>query len=110
MDVKRRVIDWQKTGLKLKLLRCDNLNLRRYVCRQLSLGLKMRHICKAENCENCIFEVDNQISQAELAEVMNVSDSIITNWENGRTPPELEDLLFYADICKIDLFDIIVFK
>lgn len=109
MDIKRKVIDWKQTGINLKLLRCDNLELRKYVCRHLSLSLTKGHICKAVNCDNCT-DMDTQISQSELAVVMNVSDYMIANWETNRTVPTLEDLLMYCDICQLDLLDIIVFQ
>ncbi|MBO5866924.1 MAG: helix-turn-helix transcriptional regulator [Clostridia bacterium] len=108
--IQKRLINWEKTGKMLRLLRCDNINLRRNVCKELSMQLKKGHICKATNCDNCILELDNQISQAELAEVMGVSDSVITNWENGRSIPTLEDLLLYADLCKMDLQQILIFE
>lgn len=105
--INRRNIDWQATGLQLKLLRCDNINLRRTVCCELSANLAKGHICKILDCEHCT-NMDNQISQAELAIVMNVSDSMVANWETNRTIPTLEDLLMYCDLCKVSLEDIIV--
>lgn len=54
--------------------------------------------------------MDNQISQAELAIVMNVSDSMVANWETNRTIPTLEDLLMYCDLCDMSLENIIVYS
>ena len=106
--IERAVIDWEKTGKRLKLLRNDNLNLRRYCCRQLGSG-KRYDGCDNANCDTCIFEMDTNISQAELAKVFSVSESMVVNWENNKSKPSLEDLIFYSRICGIDLFDIIVF-
>ena len=105
--IKRRTVDWKKTGRNLKLLRNDNLSLRRYVCRTL----RMRSgECDGQDCQACRFEMDASISQAELATVMNVSENMLLNWENARSKPSLEDLLFYADICGLTLFDVVVFE
>lgn len=106
--VKRKLIDWEKTGKNLKLLRNDNLNLRRYVCRELNARNKELG-CKGADCAICKFEMDNSISQAELAQVFHVTESRIVNWENSKSKPALEDLIFYSQICGIGLFDVIVF-
>ncbi len=104
MVAKRKVIDWKKTGYKLENLRKENIHLRRVAC-------KAKGECKKyEDCEKCIFEVDRGISREELAKVFNVSESVIFNWENGRTPIGVEDLLFYAEVARVDILDIIVFE
>lgn len=105
-DIKRRYIDWTKTAKNLKLLRRDNLNLRRCVCRQLNFD---KGECDGD-CAGCKFDMDQSISQSELARVFNVSESMIVNWENCKSRPQLDDLLFYSEICKIDLYDVIVFE
>ena len=62
-EIKLRQIDWEKTGYKLKLLRNDNLNLRRYVCWWLSKNqFDDRHLCYDYKCEDCLFEMDQNIS------------------------------------------------
>ena len=103
--IQRKFIDWGKTGRRLARLRETNINLRRYVCSNL------RH--KAGNCSGecltCEFDMDNHISRKELATIFGVSESVIFNWENARTEVSLEDMLFYAQISKIDLIDLIVF-
>lgn len=53
-QIKRLVVDWPKTAKNLKLLRQDNLNLRRYVCIQLYYG---KRDC-VEDCANCKFDMD----------------------------------------------------
>ena len=104
-EIKREFIDWKKTGQNLKLLRNDNLNLRRYVCFVLK-GAKQE--CDL-NCYECKFDMDPSISQKELSQVFNVSESMVANWESCRSIPSLEDLIFYSKICKLDLMDVIVF-
>lgn len=104
-EIKRRYIDWHKTGRILRDLRNDNLNLRRYVCYVLK---SHEGNCSGE-CESCKYEMDNSISRAELAQVFNVSDSIICNWESGKTPVGLDDLLFYCEITGLKINDIIDF-
>lgn len=105
--IRRKIIDWEKTAKNLKLLRCDNLNIRRYVCRQLKVK---RGLCVGENCDVCKFEMDNSISQGELAEVFNVSESMVVNWENFKSRPSLDDILFYSQISGLPLDEIVVFE
>lgn len=104
-QIKRKYIDWTKTAKNLKLLRQDNINLRRYVCSRLYYG---KRDCVAD-CADCKFAMDHSISQAELAKVFNVSESMVVNWENNKSRPQLDDLIFYSQICQIDLYDVIVF-
>ncbi len=104
-EIRRQFVDWGRTAKNLKLLRQDNINLRRYVCSRLYYG---KRDC-AENCADCKFDMDHSISQAELAKVFNVSESMVVNWENSKSRPQLDDLIFYSKICGIDLYDVIVF-
>lgn len=101
----RRIIDWEKTGKTLELLRNDNIDLRRYVCRHLKHD---NGDCRAD-CDKCIYEMDNHISRRELSEVFGTEESIVYNWERNRTPVPLEDMLFYAHISRKDLLDLLVF-
>lgn len=106
--IQKRRINWQMTGRNLYLLRDDNINLRRFVCRSLNFDSEKCTGCG--DCENCKpAEMDNRISRQELAKVFCVSDSVVCNWESGRTPIGLEDLFYYAQIAQVDLKDIIVF-
>ncbi|MCM1237743.1 MAG: helix-turn-helix domain-containing protein [Ruminococcus flavefaciens] len=103
--IKRQYINWEKTAKNLKLLRCHNLNLRRYVCFALNYD---KGECDGE-CETCSLDMDHSISQAELAKVFNVTDCAVANWENQKSRPSLEDLIFYSRLCGIELFDVLVF-
>ena len=102
----RRTIDRKKTGRNLQLLREDDIELRRVVCYALRKDLGE---CDG-NCDECRFDMDNHISRSELAKVFNVSESVICNWESGRTMIGVEDLLFYAQIAKKEITDILVFE
>jgi len=104
--IERKFVDWVRTGKNLKLLRADNIALRRYVCFVLRTK---KGDCEGTNCDGCKFDMDNSISQSELAEVFNVSESMVANWENARSEPSIDDLLFYAEICGLKLDDILVF-
>ena len=106
--IKRKVIDWEKTSKNLKLLRNDNINLRKYVCSELNMR-KKKFGCDAADCDTCKFDMDLSISQAELAQVFHFSENRIVNWENNRSKPTIEDLIFYSQICGIDLYEVIVF-
>lgn len=105
-QIERKYVDWQKTAINLRLLRQDNLNLRRYVCRAIRVK---NEECDGTSCDSCKFEMDPSISRAELATVFNVSESVVFNWENGKSLPTLDDLIFYAQICGLDLFDVVIF-
>ena len=105
--IERKFVDWGKTSKNLRLLRNDNLNLRRYVCFVLRTK---REECDGKSCDTCRFDMDNSISQAELAQVFSVSESMVANWETGRSIPSVDDLIFYAEICKLPLDDILVFQ
>lgn len=105
-EIQRKYIDWGKTAINLRLLRNDNLNLRRYVCMVLN---RNSGDCDGA-CDNCKFDMDNSISRGELAKVFNVSESCVVNWERGTSRPTLDDLIFYSEICNINLYDVVVFE
>ncbi len=104
-ELKRKFIDWKRTGKNLRLLRNDNIELRRKICR----ALKYENGNCGGDCQNCVYEMDNSISRAELAAVFNVTESVVFNWESGRTAVSLDDLLFYSQIADVDLIDIVEF-
>ena len=89
----------------MQLLREDNIELRRAVCGALKHD---KDECGGQ-CADCRFEMDNHISRKELSEVFGVSESVIFNWENGRTNVDYENLLFYAQLSKRDLDQIVIF-
>ena len=105
-SIQRKFVNWENTAKNLKMLRNDNIALRRYVCFVLKTG---RKDCDGTACDTCKFDMDSSISQAELAKVFNVSESMVANWENARSQPSIDDLLFYAQICGLTLDDILVF-
>ena len=106
--IQRKSINLERTGFNLRQLRISNINLRRYVCGELS---PRNNRCDAKNCVNCpTYEMDHIISQAELAEVFWTTDNVVQNLESSRTLPPIEDLILYAEICKIDFFDLLVFN
>ena len=104
-EIRRKYIDWDKTGKRLRNLRTGNTSLRRYVCWALRFD---EGNCSGD-CGNCEYEMDSSISRNELATVFQTTESVIFNWENGKTSPELEDLIMYAEICGVRLEDIIVY-
>ena len=104
-SIQRKFVNWEKTGRNLQLLREDNLALRRFVCSALKHD---KSDCSTD-CEECRFEMDNHISRKELSDVFGVTENIIFNWENGRTEVGYEDLLFYAQLTKLPIEDIVIF-
>lgn len=103
--VERKNVDWVKTGTRLMALRTSSITLRRYVCWSLRYDLGE---CSGE-CGTCEFEMDRSISRAELADVFNTTENVIFNWESGKTPVPLEDLLLYTGISQVPLEEIIVY-
>lgn len=47
------------------------------------------------------------ISQEELAEIIHVSRPTISNWENGKSYPDLQSLLLLSDYFKISLDELV---
>lgn len=86
------------------MLREENLELRRQVCS----ALKHKDANCSGICETCDFEMDNHISRKELADVFGVSESVIFNWESGRTAVDYENLLFYCQLAQVELGKIVV--
>ena len=101
----RKKIDWKKTGRNLQLLRNDNINLRRTVCQQLNFH---KGNCSGM-CATCKYDMETAISRTELARIFYVSESVIFNWESGKTPVSLEDIIFYCELAGVTMDDIIVF-
>ena len=109
MRVIRKFIDWEATGNKLYRLRSDNANLRRFVCSAIRKGSDM--CANYSDCENCSDRyMDHNISRPEIAAVFGVSDSVINNWERGKTAVGVENLLFYCQMAEVTLDDILVFQ
>ncbi|MCH5155872.1 MAG: helix-turn-helix transcriptional regulator [Clostridiales bacterium] len=105
--IEYRAVNWKDTGRNLQNLRLNNYNLRKYVCWQLNGD---KNNCEGD-CENCRLDMDNHISQSELARVFYLdNESRIVNWEKGRARPTVSDLLFYAEICRIPLEEVLVFE
>ena len=104
--IERKRVNWEKTGKTLLLLRNDNIELRRNVCSALRYD---EENCGGD-CENCKYEMDSSISRAELARIFNVSENVIFNWETGKTPVAIEDLLFYCRLSGKELSDILIFE
>ena len=47
------------------------------------------------------------ITQEQLAEKINVTRQAVSNWENGKTDPDLETISAIAEIFKIDSYELI---
>ena len=110
MNIARDFIDWKATGYRLQRLRDDNETLRRFVCGALYMDSDKCRSGKGD-CANCReSEMDREISRSELAEVFGVTESVIFNWETGRTPLPVEELLFYCKITGVRLEDILVIQ
>ena len=104
-NIERKHINWVKSGKNLQILGADNISLRWYVCYVLNFD---KGDCSGD-CDNCRYDMDTNISRTELAKIFNVSDSVIFNWENGITPVDLEDMLFYCQLAEVTLDDIVVY-
>lgn len=47
------------------------------------------------------------LTQEELAEKINVTRQAVSNWENGKTEPDLETISGIAEVFKIDSYELI---
>lgn len=109
MKIIRKFIDWKATGNKLYRLRSDNECLRRFVCSAIR---SKENTCNnsPHDCDHCTNKyMDKNISRPELAQVFGVTESVINNWESGRTEVGIENLLFYCQIANVTLDDILVY-
>lgn len=59
----------------------------------------------AENIKH--FREEKKMSQAELAERLNVTRQAVSNWECGKTEPDIETLHKIADILEITIEELI---
>ena len=41
--------------------------------------------------------IERGLSHAELAETLNLNETLITNWENGGQAPRIKNLILLAD-------------
>lgn len=53
------------------------------------------------------FREDKGVSQAELAEKLNVTRQAVSNWETGKTQPDIETLHRIADILEVTIDEVI---
>jgi hypothetical protein len=106
--IERKFVDWVRTGKKLQTLREYNVDFIRYACYVCHYD---QANCDGE-CGSCNFDgdLDRRITREELAKVFSTTATVINNWEDGRTPVPLEDLLLYCRISNKKLEDIIVFE
>lgn len=59
----------------------------------------------AENIKH--FREEKKISQSELAERLNVTRQAVSNWECGKTEPDIETLHKISDILEITIEELI---
>ncbi len=53
------------------------------------------------------FRIKNNITQEELAEKINVTRQAVSNWENGKTEPDIETLTKIAQIFDISIDELV---
>jgi len=47
--------------------------------------------------------IEKGYSQQEIADLLNISRQSISNWENGKSYPDLENLILLSNICEFSL-------
>lgn len=52
--------------------------------------------------------IENQLTQKDLAELLLVSKKTVSNWENGRTIPDIENLVQFAKLFDLSLDNILL--
>lgn len=52
--------------------------------------------------------IEKQLTQEDLAEMLLVSKKTISNWENGRTIPDTENLIQFAKLFDLSLDNILL--
>lgn len=53
------------------------------------------------------FREQKGISQSELAEILNVTRQAVSNWETGKTQPDIDTLHKIADILEVSIDELI---
>lgn len=105
-NVTRPSVDWTTTGRKLCDLRLHDYKFRKAVC---SILRNDGACCR--DCSTCDkLSMDHHVTQDELAKVMNVSSSVVHNWESGRSEPHLEYLLWYSELAGCNIYDLLIFE
>ena len=109
-------IDYEYVGRKLCDLRQSNSNLLKYVCYSLNEE-RLTNVDKWDassavctrdmKCDDCHRPVEREVSQGELARVLGVSKTMVSNWESGRTSVDLCYLLVYCELCDVTLEEIV---
>ena len=109
-------IDYEYVGRKLCDLRQSNSNLLKYVCYSLNEE-RLANVDKWDassavctrdmKCDDCHRPVEREVSQNELARVLGVSKTMVSNWESGRTSVDLCYLLAYCELCDVTLEEIV---
>lgn len=109
MEFKR--VDWEKMGDKLKELRVCDPKLRAKVCSYLhAIHPREKDKCDQKDCATCRGARELQISQKELGELMGVSGNVVANWENARTPLDIDILLKYGAICEQSIEQLLCYE
>lgn len=109
-------IDYEYVGRKLCDLRQSNSNLLKYICYSLNEE-RLNDMAKWDasaavcthglHCSGCTRPVEREVSQSELARVLGVSKTMVSNWESGRTSVDLCYLLAYCELCGVTLEEIV---
>lgn len=55
----------------------------------------------------CKLRKENNMSQSELASILNVTSQAVSKWENGRGIPDIEMLKKLSDVFKVNIEDIL---
>ncbi|WP_370448248.1 helix-turn-helix domain-containing protein [Melissococcus sp. OM08-11BH] len=50
------------------------------------------------------------LTQEQLSEILNVSKSTVSNWEIGKTTPDLDSLIRLANLCNLSLDNLLLEK
>lgn len=106
-------IDAERTAKRLRYLRRNNINLKKYVCRYSRLYKEVvrRHnndpCPNCYNCENCDKFYD-YISPSSLARCFDMETRFITDVESGKNVT-IQKVLLYSYISQVPLSEILIF-
>lgn len=62
----------------------------------------MKKVCTGNILKN-MRNINTKLSQKEIGEKLSTADTTISSYERGKTQPDFETIVNYADICEFEI-------
>lgn len=106
IHIENNNVDWGATSKKLTDLRENNLKLREKVCQ--NLDIKKKKGCQEACCKTCSKSSSCALVQDALSKLFKVSKKTIKKWEENKSKPTLDQLMYYSELCQLEIFDVVI--